>query len=471
MSLTVKSTQKKSYDLIDPDQDRLIGDLYERDYAMANVPVGFGKTVCSLTAAQELLNDGELERVLVIAPLRVCQQAWADEPDDWEHLTVNVGVATGSASERLDVIRDCRYQIVVINFENLPWFCETFKKLHGFDGLIVDELTKLADVGATGFKRLRTLLPTFRWRVGLTATPVENGLEKLYAMCMVLDLGATFGRNKEQFLDAYFYPVDYERRRWLPKPDSPELLARMVQGFTFSIDPTTYEARLPELVQDTVIVAMPDNTRAAYKAMANELLVELEGQPVRAANNAVKQGKLQQLCSGFIYDSENDNDVIVLDNRRVETAYKAAKVNGPALIVYQYTEDLYRLQDMATADGAKFATLGAGVSHAKCRRAITDWNAGELDYLLVHPRSAGHGLNMQFGGQTIVFCGLLWSKDAVDQVIGRLRRRGSPYQTVRVVWVMVSHSVEDKVIRPRLEGRGEVAERFRAHLLDVKLEP
>jgi len=464
MYATALMTPERSLDAI---QEKAVTYQYEHDYTLLNVPVGFGKTIVSLTAAQELIRDGVLRRVLVLAPLSVAQFTWGIEGEHWPHIDESqIGICTGTPAQRLNIMLDHRFTVVVLNFENVAWFFKQFGDNHTFDGLIIDELTKLSEVGGVAFKALRNRAPKFKWRVGMTATPVAEGLEKLYGMVLLLDGGAALGRSKDRFLNTYFYPTDYERRRWAPKAGTSEALARAVMPFTFSVPDNKYADSLPELVEDYVYTTMAEGTRVVYDDLRRNLLVETEGGVIVAKNMAALSGKFQQLCSGFAYDTEKR--AVVYDRERLDTAFAVAMTGKQgAVLVYQYKEELAYYSALAKEHGLNVAVLGNGVGRPAGIAAIEAWNAGKLDLLLLHPNSGGHGLNLQTGGDLIVWGGALWSRDKTDQVIGRLRRRGSPHSVITVVRVLVRDTVEDKVILPRVKGKGDAQALFKQHLCEV----
>lgn len=447
-----------------PEQVAGIDYAYEHDQALLACKMGYGKAVVSLTAAQELLRDGVVTRVLVLAPLRVCDLVWRTEPAKWSHLDgLDVAVATGSVTDRLRAI-ESGAPIVAINFENLVWFFKTFGRDHGFDGLIVDELTKLQTVGGAWFKKLRHRLKDFHWRVGLTGSLADEGLVPLYGMCMVIDGGEALGRNKQVFLETWFTPTDYHRRQWEPKPGALEGVSARISGFVFHADDS--DQNLPELLEDYRFIDMPTSARDQYEQLVKDQAAEIGGLEVLAVNNGVLQGKLQQVCAGFVYatDAEDVRQAIVLHRAGSEAVWdEFNRADEPAMIIYQYQWQLAELKALFPLAGV----FGDGTSRVQAMKWQDAWNARELNVLLVHPNSAGHGLNIQYGGRRIIGWGPLWSRDKTAQIIARLRRRGQPEDYVKVTWIVARNTVEDLVIVPRVMGKADSAAAFSAHLESI----
>ncbi len=441
----------KGQDSLTPDQQAAIDFVYERDEAMLCLPMGFGKTVVAMTAIQEMLADDILNRVLVVAPLKVCTDTWAYEHTQWSHLRP-VAVATGSEAQRRAVIEGDA-EVVVINFENLPWLFSMSGSSHGFDGLVIDELTRMAGGGAQ-FKALRKRLGDFVWRVGMTGTLVEEGLDRLFYQVMCLDNGRRFGRNKARWLQQYFVPLDWEARRWGPQEGASERLAAQLDGLV-------YEARMvasdgvPELVEETVFVTLSQRATEAYADMCLHMVAE----GVEAANAAVASGKLQQICSGFMYSG---GDVIDLGDFKFRCLAQVIKdfsmsCSSQTLIVYQFVDELARLR-VAYPDGRELRDTGA----------VDAWNAGRLGVLFLHPASGGHGLNLQSSGcDLVVFLGPLWSSDRTRQVVARVCRRGNPAGVVRAVTLAARGTLEDQAVMPRVAGKGAAAGAFMAHVRRV----
>ena len=438
MLSALKGTQMRLSDLT-PKQTEAVTFCFERDEGILMVPMGFGKTVVSHTAAQELLAESAVCRVLVVAPLRVCNEVWAHEWRKWEHLD-EIGMATGDAAQRVAVIEGDR-RIVCINFEVLPWLFERYPS--AFDGLIVDELTKFK-AGGVQFKALRKHLKHFNWRLGMTGTLAEEGLEGLFYQTMAIDKGKIFGKNKKKWLRKYFLPTDYEEYNWEVQPGGSELIAAALAPLIFE---SKVDGGKPMLRHDVVELDMPKLARAVYSEMCKEHLVG----DVEAVNAAVLSGKLEQIASGFLYggDELHSEKQIALIN---------ADEGEQMVVAYRYTHDLAVLREIFP-EGRELRD-DSGI--------VADFNSGKLRVLFLHPASGGHGLNLQLGGcYRVLFFGPIWSRDQTDQLIGRVCRRGNPAAVVWVTTFVMKGTVESEVMLPRLAGKGEVAALFADHLQAV----
>lgn len=437
-----------------PDQQEAVDFAYEHDYSLLKLPTGFGKTVVALTVVQELLAAGELSRVLVLAPLRVIEGTWMTEQDDWAHLDLKISFAIGDATTRLNAF-SADSQVVVMNYENVAWFANHFGKKHGFDGVVYDELTKLKTVSGTQFKKLRYLYDTFKWRCGMAAGSDNDGLIDLYGQMMMLDNGAALGRRKDKFLWRWFTPIDYQQRQWEPRPGAAEEIAGLIAPCVYAPDTKDYENSLPRLSLSYWGVELPSQAMKIYKEMEREAVVA--DHDIKAVNAAVVSGKLQQVCSGFMYDDED-----VIDIHRVkqdEVRRLTQGLVGPILISYWFDEELAQLQELFP----DAEVVGKGCVQDLCRR----WNAGEVPVMLIHPRSGGHGLNIQYGGFQLIMFSPIWSNDLTHQLISRLRRRGQTSDVVNVHMVVAEKTLETELMVPRVEGKKSDAEIFSAYLAGV----
>jgi hypothetical protein len=316
-------------------------------------------------------------RVLVLAPLRVIEGTWMEEPGLWPgEIDLKVNYAIGTPGERLNAI-DRFAEVVVMNYENVAWLVNTYGKALPFDGIIYDELTKLKTVSGTQFKKLRYLYDTFAWRCGMAAGSDNDGLEDMYGQMMMLDNGAALGRRKDKFLERWFTPIDYERRQWEAKEGAAEEVAALCAPCVYSPDPSQYEKSLPRLSITYWEVPLPNNVMAMYKRLEYSSVVkELS---IKAVNAAVVSGKLQQICSGFIYD---EDDVVDLHRQKQDRVYKLMGTlarRGPVLISYWFDEELAQLQELFP--DAPIVGKTGGVNDL-CKR----WNA---DLLRLHRPRGG----------------------------------------------------------------------------------
>lgn len=402
--------------------------LYEHDRAMVLAPVGAGKTAITLTAMWEMVRDEHVKRWLVLAPKRVCTDVWPVEAPKWAPL-LGVAVAVGTPKQRLAALQS-KAQVVVTNYDNIQWLAD---QKFTFDGVVFDELTKLKNPSGARFKALHKVLDCpIRW--GLTGSFTSNGLEDVFGQCKIIDQ-SLLGRSKGAFMQQYFV----ENRRpdfseWTPRPGALEMVMKRIKPATFVLEPGEYKDKLPPCHQVELRVNMDD--RKPYETMKKDFVVELGTDTAIALNAAVVTQKLQQMASGFVYTQGpsgqeshwlgfhkfNALDDLLDENQHANT-----------IVVYQYQEELAELRRRYS----QLVTLDDD-------NAIGRWNAGSVRLLAVHPKSAGHGLNLQHGGHHMVFLSLPWSLELYEQTVGRLHRSGQ----TRDVWVyilMAKDSVDEKI--------------------------
>ena len=397
--------------------------LYEHDRAMVLAPVGAGKTAITLTAMWEMVRDSHVKRWLVLAPKRVCTDVWPVEAPKWAPL-LGLAVAVGTPKQRLAALQS-KAQVVVTNYDNIQWLAD---QKFTFDGVVFDELTKLKNPSGARFKALHKVLDSpVRW--GLTGSFTSNGLEDVFGQCKIIDQ-SLLGRSKGAFMQQYFI----ENRRpdfteWTPRPGALEAVMKRIRPATFVLEPGEYKDKLPPCHMVEIRVDMQD--RKPYETMKKDFVVELADAQAIALNAAVVTQKLQQMASGFVYTPEphwlgfhkfNALDDLLDENQHANT-----------IVVYQYQEELAELRRRYS----QLVTLDDD-------NAIGRWNAGSVRLLAVHPKSAGHGLNLQHGGHHMVFLSLPWSLELYEQTVGRLHRSGQS----RDVWVyllMAKDSVDEKI--------------------------
>jgi SNF2 family DNA or RNA helicase len=388
-------------------QDTAADFLYEHDRAMILAPVGAGKTAITLTAMQDMVKHGYVGRWLVLAPKRVCTDVWPVEALKWAPKLI-VTVAVGTPNQRKTALHSLA-DVVVTNYDNIQWLAE--QEL-SFDGIVFDELTKLKNPSGTRFKALLKIMDPIKMRWGLTGSFTSNGLEDVFGQCKIVDQ-SLLGRAKGAFMQQYFTLVNKDFGEWEPRKGSLELVMQRIKPATFVLEPGEYKDKLPPLHTVEVTCKM-DMT--GYNKMKKDFVLD----NVVAVNAAVVTQKLQQMSSGFLY---SDNGPIWLSSHKFDRLEELLDENQHAntLLVYQYQEELAELKRRF-----KLTTLDDD-------DAIERWNRGEVRLLAVHPKSAGHGLNLQHGGHHIVFLSLPWSLELYEQTIGRLHRSGQRHD----VWCYV----------------------------------
>jgi hypothetical protein len=432
----------KSPELLSTGQQDAITHIYENDGAYLIGQMGSGKSVTALTAAAELLAAGAVRRVLIVAPLRVCNDVWRQEHNSWSHLRhLNVSIATGAEKARINAIGGADFNVVVINFENLVWFFKRYGADHNFDMLIIDEVTKIKSGGA-GFKAMRKHIKDFLVRVVMTGTPVAESWTDLFYCMFACDGGERLGRNRANFLTRYCYPLDYEQRKWAVRGECIIELTALISDVVVVLP--DYTADLPPLNEQVIDVDLSADAREYYDTMEQDCVTA----EVTADNAAVLTGKLQQLASGFVYT--DDGETVQLDAGKMRAAREIGlaeyrRTARGVIFVYQYKEELRQLK-AALPSGRQL-----GVSQAADMDTLALWRSGAITALFLHPKSAGHGLDLT-AGASMVITSPIWSRDLMRQVIARIWRRN---QTLACnVFILCARNTVDGDIVARESGKG-----------------
>ena len=404
--------------------------------------MGLGKSVIALTAIFELCLDSFLVRkVLVIAPLRVARDTWPEEIQKWDHLDgLTYSVALGTETERKAALMH-RASVFIINRENVQWLIEESGLPFDFDMVVIDELSSFKSYQAKRFRSLLKVRPTVTRIVGLTGTPSGNGLMDLWAEFRILDMGIRLGRFITRFRTTYFTPDKRNGQvvfSYKPLPGAEEEIYRKISDITISMRAADH-LKMPECVINEVKVKLSDEERAVYDRFKRELVVSLKGEEIDAGNAAVLAGKLSQMANGAVY-GENKRVLPVHERKldALEDLIEAA--NGkPVLVAYWFKHDLARIQERLRKLHIPFATLDTAES-------IVRWNRAELPVALIHPASAGHGLNLQVGGSTIIWFGLTWSLELYQQTNARLWRQGQKADSVVISHIIATNTIDERIM-------------------------
>lgn len=399
--------------------------------------MGLGKTAISLTALLDLLFDSfEAHRILVIAPLRVARDTWPAEIEKWDHLNMlTYSVAVGTEKDRkAALMRDA--DIYIINRENVQWLVEQSGIPFTFDTVIVDELSSFKNHQSKRFKALMKVRPRIKRIVGLTGTPSANGLMDLWAEFKVLDMGQRLGRFIGMYRNNYFRPDKRNGQiiysyKLLPGAD--KAIYKQISDITISMKATDH-LKMPELVMNTHTVELSDDEREHYDELKQTLVLQLPEKEITVANAAALTGKLLQMANGAIYD--DDGDHIHIHDRKLDTLEDLIEgANGkPVLVAYWFKHDLERIK-------SRFK-----VREIKSSSDIREWNAGKIPVAVIHPASAGHGLNLQTGGSTLIWFGLTWSLELYQQTNARLWRQGQQ-DTVVIHHIITDDTVDGRVLK------------------------
>lgn len=417
--------------------------IVDHDAAAILLDCGCGKTVITLTAIELLLRDRfEVGRILVICPIRVAQ-VWAEEIHKWTHLSgLRYSIAVGTESQRryaLGVDAD----IYIINRDVVPWLVEKYGgSAWKWDMLVLDELSSFKNPQAKRFKALLKVRPKVRRIVGLTGTPSSNGLMDLWAEYRLLDLGERLGRFIGGYRNTYFRPdktngiIVYSYK---PLPGAEERIYNRIADMTVSIRCTDV-LRMPELISVPYEVTMSEEEKDVYSRLKQDLVLSLPDGEVTASNAAALSGKLSQLSNGAVYD--DDGGVVTIHSRKLDALEDLIEAaNGkPVLVAYWFKHDYDRITERLRSIGIRYAKIDT-------EESISRWNRKMIPVGLIHPASAGHGLNLQAGGSTLIWFGLTWSLELYIQTNARLWRQGQVSSTVVIQHIVTKGTVDERILK------------------------
>ena len=397
---------------------------------------GLGKTVIALSAIFDLTLDSfQIRKVLIIAPLRVARDTWPAEVEKWDHLQgLTYSVAVGTEVERKAALMQ-KAQVYLINRENVSWLIEGSGLPFDYDMVVIDELSSFKSHQAKRFKSLMKVRPGIQRVVGLTGTPSANGLMDLWAEFRLLDLGQRLGRFIGNYRNTYFVPDKRNQQMvfsYKPKPGAEQAIYTQISDITISMKNTDY-LKLPKLVMNEINVKLSEAEWQHYQTLKDELVLSLNGKEIDAVNAAALSGKLLQLANGAVYD-ENGGVAHIHECKidALEDIIEAA--NGkPVLIAYWFKHDRTRILDRFPAE------------QLDGEESIRRWNAGKIPVALIHPASAGHGLNLQAGGSTLVWFSLTWSLELYQQTNARLWRQGQK-ETVVIHHLVAKNTIDEDVM-------------------------
>ena len=402
--------------------------------------MGLGKTVSALTAIQELLYDRfEVSKVLVIAPLRVAQSTWPGEIEKWDHLQgLRLAKVLGSEKQRIEALHQPA-DIWIINRENTEWLVDYYGRKWPFDMVVIDELSSFKNPRSKRFRALRKVRPLIKRIVGLTGTPAPNGLIDLWSQIYLLDQGERLGKTLTSYRNRYFDPGRRNQNiifEWIPKPFAEERIYEKISDICVSMKAEDW-LQLPERINNVLEIELPEKAKWQYKQLEKDLILPLLESDVTAANAAVLTNKLLQMANGAIYDEFGEaKEIHDAKLEALEEVVEAA--NGkPVMVVYAYKHDLDRIRKRLKKYNPR--TLDSD-------QDVQDWNVGKIQVLLLHPASGGHGLNLQAGGNIIVWFGLTWGLEYYQQTIARLHRQG---QTERVIvhHIIAKGTMDEEVLK------------------------
>lgn len=419
----------------------------------------------TLTSISNLLFDSfKVHKVLVVAPLRVARDTWPQELEKWSHLDHLIwSVAVGTESERKAALLK-KADIYIINRENVQWLVEDSGIPFNYDMVIIDELSSFKNHKAKRFKALMKVRPHIKRVVGLTGTPTGNGLMDLWAEFRLLDMGKRLGRFIGKYRDDYFMPDKRNGQiifSYKPLPFAEDAIYRQISDITISMKSTDH-LKMPELISSEYPVKLSEPEKKRYEELKRDLVLQLPGGDITAANAAALSGKLSQMANGAVYS--DTQEIIRIHDRKLEALEDLIEAaNGkPILVAYWFRHDLERITERLQHNKIKFSRLDSSESIRSC-------NSGELPVALIHPASAGHGLNLQQGGSTLIWFGLTWSLELYQQTNARLWRQGQTENTVVVQHIITKDTIDGRILKALREKNSTQAALINAVKADLKI--
>ncbi len=417
--------------------------ILQHPVAAVILGLGMGKTVCSLTAIEKLMYDSfEISKVLIVAPLRVAKVTWSDEIKKWDHLQhLRYAIAVGPEKERLAALQSDA-DIYIINRENLQWLIEKSGMPFEYDMVVLDELSSFKNWQSKRFRAFMKVRPRVKRVIGLTGTPSSNGMMDLFAEFKCLDMGERLGRFITQYRNAFFKPDRTNGQivySYQLLPDAEQQIYDRISDITVSLKAMDH-LKMPELISTRYPVYMDEEEQQKYDQLKADLILPYKDQDnITAANAAALSGKLCQMANGAVYSDERE--VAHIHDRKLdalEDIIEAAQ--GPILVCFWYKHDLGRITK-------RLEELKIDYGRISSEGSIRMWNAGKMQVGLIHPASAGHGLNLQSGGHVIVWYGLTWSLELYDQTNARLWRQGQQAETVVVQHLVTAGTIDERILK------------------------
>ena len=416
---------------------------YETEFIINNpisavlLEMGLGKSVISLSAINELMLDYfDVSRTLVIAPLRVAISTWPDEIKKWDHLKyLSYSAVTGSEKERLDALKKPAH-IYVINRENVDWLITKSGFMWSFDMVVIDELSSFKSYQAKRFKSLLKARPKIKRIVGLTGTPSSNGLMDLWAEFRLLDMGERLGRYITHYRQRFFIPDKRNQQMifsYKPKDGAEKEIYQLISDITISMKSKDF-LKMPECIMNEVVVSLSGKEQKLYDSLKKDMVLSVGDDEIDAINAAALSSKLLQMANGAVYNDKKES--IVIHDRKLDALEDLIEgANGkPVLVAYWFKHDLERIKERFD------------VREIKTSKDITDWNEGEIPIAVIHPASAGHGLNLQAGGSTLIWFSLTWSLELYEQTNARLYRQGQK-ETVVIHHILEKGTIDEDVMK------------------------
>lgn len=426
-----------------PYQQYAIDFMETHEVAALLLDMGLGKTVTALTALNNMMFDSfTVRKPLIVGPLRVARDTWPNEVKKWDHLKhLKVSVAVGTETERRMALTR-QADIYVINRENVKWLVEDSGVSFDFDCLILDELSSFKNPTSQRSKALMKIRGKVKRVYGLTGTPASNGLMDLFSEYRILDKGERLGRFIGAYRTNYFRPDKMNGNvvySYKPLPFAEEEIYKKIADITISMKSGDF-LQMPEKVVTEYTVKLNEKEKKEYEKLKKDLVLQMDGEEITAANAATLCGKLSQMANGAIYT--DDKKTLSFHERKLDALEDMIEAaNGkPLLVAYWFQHDLERISKRLTEKKIVFEKLDS-------QDSMERWNRGEIPVALIHPASAGHGLNLQEGGSTLVWFGLTFSLELYQQTNGRLWRQGQKDSTVVISHIVAEGTVDEYILQ------------------------
>lgn len=424
------------------------------------VEMGLGKTVAALTAIRDLIYDRfEVSKALVVAPKRVAETVWAEEAAKWEHLKdLKFSKIIGDAARRVEAVR-ARADVYIISRDNVAWLTDLFGGRLPYQMVVVDELSSFKNPSSVRFKALKKNFGMYSRFVGLTGTPAPNGLMDLWSQVYLMDCGARLGRTLTEYRMRYFTPGQTNGHvvyNYIPKPGAFDAIKGKLSDICMSMSAKDYLS-LPERVDNVVSVRMDPDVRERYERFERRHILEMSGQDITAINASVLSNKLLQFANGAVYDESGGYHVVHDEKVCALKEIIDGNPGKPVLVAWSFRSDRDRLMEALKEFYPRELLTG---------KDIADWNAGSVRVMLAHPASAGHGLNLQAGGNIIVWFGVTWSLELYQQFNARLMRQGQTNAVVVHHIVLAGTHDEDvlKAIRRKTKSQDSLMDAIKKRI-------
>lgn len=401
------------------------------------VDMGLGKTAISLTVIADLAADMEIGRVLVVAPKRVAKKVWTDEAAEWNHTRgLTFSRVMGTADKRRAALNKAA-DIYLITTDLVKWLLEEFEgKEFPFDAMFIDESSKYKHHSSARSKAMRVLTRAVNYLVLLTGTPSANGLQDLWAQIYLLDRGARLGHTLKSFRERYFHP-NWDGSGYKPLKHANDAIQRRLSDICFTLRSEDY-LELPERIDNKIMVDLPESVFARYKKFEREFVLKmLDGKEITAVSSGALYQKLLQCANGVVYDSERNE--LAFHHEKVAALREIVdEANGePILVAFNFRSDIRAIQK----EFPHAIVLRDDLS------VIDNWNAGKIPMLLAHPQSAGHGLNLQFGGGTVCWYAMTWNLENYMQFNKRVHRHGQTRKNVIIHHLIARGTIDETVMK------------------------